>query len=753
MEPKETDLAHLTRLLGASQDGMESLNRAKRTARNNARCTYGKRSEHDPTSDLAGKQSRTAPATFNVCGNKDIASLSLSTTTRLVLPLDGEFYGEDSDIPQECPLAAGDLSADAHRSLGPHLRAGRPTPQCPVLLRPERDIPPSGLLTIYIVVGLVRVLNSISGVLVVPVVGSIIAQAAVVFAQRRRAKQELNLVQLFALADRGWGSFSILWNARRTGASSTFLTAAAWMTIISSLQQPIQSALVSFEGILVMSCLDLPAIGRCSSDFSVVAAYDAEPGAISLLSHNLVVADVASSLVTAADLEQQPNLWVDDPYARVDKNIDAFVTLPERGMFFWYTPDGPHAKDRYFVSALPNGTTTGVLRQHAIRMNSSASCEAIPRSGFPASCGGARPVEAAFSNEFIQVRVCVPGEVGPSPWTLSRNRQDITEEVYIDVAVSKDLLTYSAHNFTTHCTAGSTRGFFELGNYFNGFAYGPLIEEWPAPDVLAREFNDYLRMDPPSEDILLSQVSSVVDPFGTSRFNASGPLLTHPFALPLYTAASPDFTDFCFSSTIAYDSTSSSDTDSAIAHILATWFFNRFNSTLSGAYTLDMGMFYANRALLTKAVTIAQPSSERPIYTSPGLELVKPRKTLAGTIIVSVLIAMQLLGLALLVRYIYTVPTWTTALDAVAVARIGREVPEGAMPPLGPVGEEDMGRMREVNALVGVDGSAGDGDGNLEASRHTRRGSSETLMAGVEEGKAPNVELTLGGRGLIKRGL
>ncbi|KAJ7152393.1 hypothetical protein C8R46DRAFT_1007027 [Mycena filopes] len=660
------------------------------------------------------------------------------------------------------------------------------------------SIPPSGLLTIYIVVGLVRVLNSISGVLVVPVVGTIIAQAAVVFAQRRRAKQQLNLVQLFALADRGWGSFSILWNARRTGASSTFLTAAAWMTIISSLQQPIQSALVSFEGILVMSCLDLPAIGRCSSDFSVVAAYDAEPGAISVLSHNLVVADVASSLVAAADLDQQPNLWVDDPYARVDKDIDAFVTLPERGMFFWYTPDGPHAKDRYFVSALPNGTTTGVLRQHAIRMNSSASCEAIPHSSFPASCGGARPVEAAFSNEFIDVRACVPGEVGPSPWTLSRNRQDITEEVYIDVAMSKDLLTFSAHNFTTHCTAGSTRGFFELGNYFNGFAYGPLIAEWPAPDVLEREFNDYLRMyegtrptveDPPSEDILLSQVSSVVDPFGTSRFNASGPLLTvasalfgnssflnildphanltsaqtlallckHgniPFALPLYTAASPDFMDFCFSSTIAYDSASSADTDSAIAQILATWFFNRFNSTLSAAYTLDMGMFYANRALLTKAVTIAQVFSERPIYTSPGLELVKPRKTLAGTIIVSVLIAMQLVGLALLVRYIYTVPTWTTALDAVAVARIGREVPEGAMPPLGPVGEEDMGRMREVDALVGVrDGSAGDGDGDLEPSRHTRRGSSETLMTEIEEGKTSNVELTLGGRGLVRRGL
>jgi hypothetical protein len=78
------------------------------------------------------------------------------------------------------------------------------------------------------------VLNSISAGLVVPVVGTIIAQAAVVFTQRRKPKQELNLVQLFALADRGWGSIPTLWSARTTGASSSFLWVAALMTMIST---------------------------------------------------------------------------------------------------------------------------------------------------------------------------------------------------------------------------------------------------------------------------------------------------------------------------------------------------------------------------------------------------------------------------------------------------------------------------------------------------------------------------------------
>jgi hypothetical protein len=82
--------------------------------------------------------------------------------------------------------------------------------------------------------------------------------------------------------------------------------------------------------------LDLPRIGRCTrptefpviaayditTNFPVIAAYDAEPGVISLLPHNMVVADVASSIFTVSEFDQQLNLWVDNPYARVRYNID-----------------------------------------------------------------------------------------------------------------------------------------------------------------------------------------------------------------------------------------------------------------------------------------------------------------------------------------------------------------------------------------------------------------------------------------------
>ncbi|KAF8185543.1 hypothetical protein K438DRAFT_1973841 [Mycena galopus ATCC 62051] len=554
-------------------------------------------------------------------------------------------------------------------------------------------------------------------------------------------------IVLLALADRSWGSIPTMWSARSAGKSSSFLWVAALMTMISTIQQPIQSALVSFD-----------------IDFPVIAAYDAEPGAISLLPHNLIVTELANSIVAVSDLDLQPNLWVDNPYANVDRDIDAFVTLPNRGMFFWYGPDNGHPNDTYFASALQNGTTTGVLRQHAIRMNSSASCESIPQASFPATCGGARLVQAAFSNEFIDVRVCAPGEIGTSPWTLSRDRQDISEELYIDLGLSSQVNLFSSGNFTTKCTANSTRGYFELSNYFNGFAYGPLIEEWPAPDVLARDFNDYLSTldgsrptveDPPPTQFEI-QLVPIADPFDTINFNASAPLITAasalfgnnsflniadphnnltapqlltlmcqhgsiPFALPLAIQWSPDFGDFCFGSNIAFDTQTIEDADNALAGLMGTYFFNRFNYTHHAEYILDMSMFFANRAVLNKAVILTQPSLfERPIYTSPGLELVKPAKTLAGTIIVSVLIAMQLVGLGLLMWYIYSLPTWTRSFDALAVAQIAREIPEGEIPPLGPVSKETLQKMREVDALVGVKNEAGASTGNSEESGHQR---------------------------------
>ena len=50
----------------------------------------------------------------------------------------------------------------------------------------------------------IPILNAVAAVLAVPIISSVIAQATVVFAQRRSQGQRLSVRQLFKLADRSW---------------------------------------------------------------------------------------------------------------------------------------------------------------------------------------------------------------------------------------------------------------------------------------------------------------------------------------------------------------------------------------------------------------------------------------------------------------------------------------------------------------------------------------------------------------------
>lgn len=61
---------------------------------------------------------------------------------------------------------------------------------------------------------IVRVLNSIRAVATVPLVGVILAQAAVIYMQKRAIKlQNLSLAEIFRIADRGWTDPYHLWRA------------------------------------------------------------------------------------------------------------------------------------------------------------------------------------------------------------------------------------------------------------------------------------------------------------------------------------------------------------------------------------------------------------------------------------------------------------------------------------------------------------------------------------------------------------
>jgi hypothetical protein len=125
------------------------------------------------------------------------------------------------------------------------------------------------------------------------------------------------------------------------------------------------------------------------------------------------------------------------------------------------------------VASVPTNSTTEVLRQHLMRLNSSATCQEIDRASFPETCSGEQPFAVSCENsDDFNVRICAPGKVGVFPWSLNRNRQDISEELYMDMWDSANRGSMM-HNqdyrviATIHCQAKTMRCYFELGNERN----------------------------------------------------------------------------------------------------------------------------------------------------------------------------------------------------------------------------------------------------------------------------------------------
>ena len=84
---------------------------------------------------------------------------------------------------------------------------------------------------------------------------------------------------------------------------------------------------------------------------------------------------------------------------------------------------------------------------------------------------------------------------------------------------------------------------------------------------------------------------------------------------------------------------------------------------------------------------------------APGSPVLRPLKTVAGTVIVSVLLGLQVTGLIILAWYIYTVPTWTAAFDSIAVAQLIKSVDDDHIPPIGYADDE---KLKDVDGLVGI---------------------------------------------------
>jgi hypothetical protein len=235
--------------------------------------------------------------------------------------------------------------------------------------------------------------------------------------------------------------------------------------------QPFQQDLLHSENIRILACDDI----YCNTDeVRQSIGYEPELDQIAGVPLVNVITEVSSNKILDDGYSHQPRMCGEGSSVLhpQDAGLLAMVDVGDRTLLSTPFPD------QSYVSAFPNCTNSGVLRQHALRFNSSILCVASEK--FPDQCPGELPFEVNREGSFVRHngmsehfhhRICVPGNYIASPWDLIRSRQDITEEIYLlfhdyfepENGTSEDLLNF-AMNHSYRCISNTTRGYFELPN-------------------------------------------------------------------------------------------------------------------------------------------------------------------------------------------------------------------------------------------------------------------------------------------------
>jgi hypothetical protein len=175
----------------------------------------------------------------------------------------------------------------------------------------------------------------------------------------------------------------------------------------------------------------------------------------------------------------------------------------------------------------------------------------------------------------------------------------------------------------------------------------------------------------------------------------------------------------------SYFNESCSDNSRALFHA-HYHLYSLWNDKSIAESRLHTALFLANKAALTANSgdqTVWRQGTGREIYFAPGLTVLKPEISLPAQVVLSVFIFIQLIGLLWLGWFIYTAPTWTPTLDAMAVARIGASVDPSLLPPFGEVGQREHGKLAHTDGLVGVQSI-----GEISQRTHHEAGESEVEL-------------------------
>ncbi|TPX14543.1 uncharacterized protein E0L32_005235 [Thyridium curvatum] len=578
-------------------------------------------------------------------------------------------------------------------------------------------------------------LINLTGVLGIPVVVALLARAAVVASMRRRPGQKLNARQLFSLADGHWFS------RKRDKPVSWFLLGLA-LIVTPSLQ----------GALLETGTREFPPPVDDDVSFDVdtgttLVGYDPSPAVLDALSLAPVLATLRQKLINGGREELQRYVWFfGQSQPREPLQSQSGYTLRE--ILTRINGNGEGAD--FGVSSVPWGVETGTSQYHALGMTSYATCAPIDRTAFPEPCPGPHPFTTQLDFPTAGgLRVCVPGDFSRALWENNLKKQDVEEELFVDVSYGP---TSSLQRFTTRCTAKSSRGYIKVGSEGKPTIQAAFVDSLPDQER-RRIYNPASKNKDPSSYVQ----PSYPDPFNSLPLNASGPLMMASIALfgnqsiialarnqtaetfgdALVRACEDDmvpfsrlgaaFSDSAPAKACAGLAAARSGPSSPDSRLLSSMAFEAVNATVApfagdarrGASLLDLATLFANEAYLTTAasgqvgdgavVSRSFATPARAVFRQPGVRLFVPRMSTVALAAISALVGLQVALIAVLLWYVYSVPTWTERLDALAVARLALQMPE--LSPLSRLGlscvdkacrSRGLEPLESVDALVGV---------------------------------------------------
>ncbi|KAF8801745.1 hypothetical protein BYT27DRAFT_7261657 [Phlegmacium glaucopus] len=541
-----------------------------------------------------------------------------------------------------------------------------------------------------------RVIQSIVTVLTIPLTSAVFSKAAVVFVQRQSG---LSLRQVMALADKGWTEpklyAKLLFGGGLKRSGSSFLFFAILLNILGGIISPLQSIFLTSR-----------TIKTPTSPGTVVGLTDILDQSDTPM--ELMPVLVRSAITYTSSTDVQISLWTGSAI-NCSNDTDASPTLGPCAVG-GITLGNMSLLPQPFLAQLPSGYNTGLIRQFLPRINSSATREVITEADFPANCdtlpgsfyvnyadASVRETQGVSWYDKWSLIACMPENQLRSPWKPVHTRQDFSEELYLNLSVIPSNITVDGAPGLFKITVNTTVGFFELPNYMNGQLPGPLLDGRPSYYCDRDCIHQGAHLDPIYSHAHRDMMSNAL-PIGGPLLNIAIALfgegsfiedrVTNPKAYittesthiecigqaPFIGLLHDSFGQYNISSIFDYCVSNVYDNDS-LQQQIAMYVYLLCNDGDGGERiknAFESAAFLANEAWLKNSITY-------PTFTvsyDAGADTMVPAISRAGIILISLLLAMDLLSLLAMALYSARTPCWTDQLDAFAMMRIGAAIAE-----------------------------------------------------------------------------